>query len=219
MDLLGDPLTTRPFQTGWELTMELYPSGQCGFIDDPDCRFGNGSVWTRTWTRSDAPEPLLTLHGTMIWWHNSQPATYFCMSDCIPGQLISFDRCFAVFRAPKWLGSALSSNRCVTLLLRAVATCILLTLVTTSSSDLHLFSSVIEIPNKVGCMWVGKWSISWAALICGCRSWSGSVMVVGRQVAWRYAVYIWQPSSLAGLLHTWSPSVVLSVSSSIVKWN
>jgi len=41
--------------------MEPYPSGQCGFIDDPDRQFGNGSVWTRTRTRSDGPEPLLTL--------------------------------------------------------------------------------------------------------------------------------------------------------------
>ena len=41
--------------------MEPYPSGQFGFIDDPDPQFGNGSVWTRTRTRSDGPEPLLTL--------------------------------------------------------------------------------------------------------------------------------------------------------------
>ena len=41
--------------------MEPYPSGQFGFIDDPDCQFGNGSVWTRTRTRSDGPELLLTL--------------------------------------------------------------------------------------------------------------------------------------------------------------
>jgi len=41
--------------------MELYPIGQFGFIDDPDCRFGNSSVWTQTRTRSDGPEPLLTL--------------------------------------------------------------------------------------------------------------------------------------------------------------
>jgi len=42
--------------------MEPYPSGQFGFIDDPDRQFGNGSVWTRTRTQSDGPEPLLTLH-------------------------------------------------------------------------------------------------------------------------------------------------------------
>jgi len=41
--------------------MEPYPSGQFGFIDDPDCQFANGSVWTRTRTRSHCPEPLLTL--------------------------------------------------------------------------------------------------------------------------------------------------------------
>jgi len=61
MDPLGNPLTTRPSQTGWEFTMEQYPSRQFGIIDDPDRQFGNGSVWTRTWARSDGPELLLTL--------------------------------------------------------------------------------------------------------------------------------------------------------------
>jgi len=61
MDPLGDPLTTRSIQTGWEFIMEPYPSGQFGFIDDPDRQFGNSSVWTLTRTRSDGPEPLLTL--------------------------------------------------------------------------------------------------------------------------------------------------------------
>jgi len=61
MDPLGDQLTTGPIQTGWEFTIEPYPSRQFGFIDDPDRQFGNGSVWTRTRTRSDSPEPLLTL--------------------------------------------------------------------------------------------------------------------------------------------------------------
>ena len=64
MDPLGDPLTTRPIQTGWEFPMEPYPSGQFGFIDDPDRQFGIGSVWTRIRTQSDGPEPLLTLVGT-----------------------------------------------------------------------------------------------------------------------------------------------------------
>jgi len=41
--------------------MEPYPGGQFGFIDDPDCQFGNGSVWTRTRTQSDGLEPLITL--------------------------------------------------------------------------------------------------------------------------------------------------------------
>ena len=61
MDPLCDPLTTCPIQTGWEYTMEPYPSGQFGFIDDPYRQFGNGSVWIRTRTRSDGPEPLLIL--------------------------------------------------------------------------------------------------------------------------------------------------------------
>jgi hypothetical protein len=61
MDPLGDPLTTHSIPTGWEFTMEPYPSGQFGFIDDPDRQLGNGSVWTQTWTSSDGPEPMLTL--------------------------------------------------------------------------------------------------------------------------------------------------------------
>jgi hypothetical protein len=60
MDRLGDLLTTRPIQTGWEFTMELYLSEQFWFIDDPERQLGNGSVWTRTrtWTRSDSLEPI-----------------------------------------------------------------------------------------------------------------------------------------------------------------
>jgi hypothetical protein len=65
MDPLCDPLTTRPIQTGWEFTMEPYPSGQFGFINDQDRQFGNCSVWTQTRTRSDGPEPLLTLEVTL----------------------------------------------------------------------------------------------------------------------------------------------------------
>jgi len=61
MDTLGDQLTTRPIRTGWEFTMELYQSRQFGIIEDPDRQFRNGSVWTRTRTRSDGPELLLTL--------------------------------------------------------------------------------------------------------------------------------------------------------------
>jgi len=61
MDPLCDPLTTRPIQMGWEFTMEPYPSGQFAFIDDPDRQYGKGSVWTRTQTQSEGPEPLLTL--------------------------------------------------------------------------------------------------------------------------------------------------------------
>jgi len=62
MDPLGDPLTTRPIQTGWEFTFESYLSWRFGFIDNPDRHFDNRSVWTRTRTRRDCPDPLLTLH-------------------------------------------------------------------------------------------------------------------------------------------------------------
>jgi len=74
---LGDPLTTSPIQTGWEFTMEPYLSGQFGFIDDPDRQFGNGLVWTRTRTRSDGPEPLLT-----VFFHN--PSIYIIIISKIP---------------------------------------------------------------------------------------------------------------------------------------
>jgi hypothetical protein len=39
--------------------MEPYPSGQFGFIDDPDRQSDSGSVLTGTRTRSDGPDPLL----------------------------------------------------------------------------------------------------------------------------------------------------------------
>jgi len=66
MDPLYNPLGTRPIQTGREMSMELYPNRQFGFIDDPDRQSGSGSVPTRTRTRSDGPDPLLTLHGFHI---------------------------------------------------------------------------------------------------------------------------------------------------------
>jgi len=50
-----------PIEMGWEFTIEPYPSWRFGFIDHRDCWFGSGSVWTRTRTRSDGPELLLTL--------------------------------------------------------------------------------------------------------------------------------------------------------------
>ena len=46
--------------------MEPYPSGQFGFIDNPDRQFRNGSVWTRIRIRSDGPKPLLTVAITDI---------------------------------------------------------------------------------------------------------------------------------------------------------
>jgi hypothetical protein len=56
-----DPLTARPIQTGWEFTMEPYRSGQFGCIGNLDTQFGNGLVWIWIRTRSDGPQPLLTL--------------------------------------------------------------------------------------------------------------------------------------------------------------
>jgi hypothetical protein len=65
MNPLYNLLKTRPIQTGREMSMEPYPNGQFGFIDDPDRQSGSGSVLTRTRTRSDGPDPLLTL--IMTW--------------------------------------------------------------------------------------------------------------------------------------------------------
>jgi hypothetical protein len=68
MDPQGDPLTSRRIQMGRGCTLEPYRSGQFRFIDDPEGQFDNGSVWTRTRTRSDGPEPLLTLHDQHLGW-------------------------------------------------------------------------------------------------------------------------------------------------------
>jgi len=61
IDPLGNPLTTLPRQMGWEVTIEQYPSWLFESIDNTDCLFSNGSVWTPTRTWSDVPEPSLTL--------------------------------------------------------------------------------------------------------------------------------------------------------------
>jgi len=61
MDPLGDPLTTRPNQMGWESTREPDPSWRFGFSDNLDRQFGYRVDWTQIRTRSDGPEPLLTL--------------------------------------------------------------------------------------------------------------------------------------------------------------
>jgi len=63
MDLLGNPLTTHPIQTAWEISIEPYLSWRFGCIDNPDLQFGNGSIWTWTQTWSDGLELLLTLGG------------------------------------------------------------------------------------------------------------------------------------------------------------
>jgi len=57
MYLQMDPLElrTRPIQTGREMSIEPYPNRQFRFIDNLDRQFGDGSVPTRTRTRSDGP--------------------------------------------------------------------------------------------------------------------------------------------------------------------
>jgi len=44
------------------MSMEPYPNRLFGFINNPDRQSGSGLVPTRTRTRSDGPDPLLTLH-------------------------------------------------------------------------------------------------------------------------------------------------------------
>jgi len=75
-----DLLTTRPIQTGWEFTFELYLSWQFGFIDNPDRQFGNGLVWTRTRIWSDGPEPLLTLGVSHLLILQTQHWILYCMA-------------------------------------------------------------------------------------------------------------------------------------------
>jgi len=68
MDPLGNPITTRPIQPGWELSIEPYPCGWLGFTEEPDRQFGNGSVLPQTRIWSDGLEPLLTLHFVKYHW-------------------------------------------------------------------------------------------------------------------------------------------------------
>jgi hypothetical protein len=66
MDPLGDPLTTCPIQTGWEISSKPDLNRRSGCIDNTDRQFGNGSLQTRTRTRSDGPEPLLSLTNILV---------------------------------------------------------------------------------------------------------------------------------------------------------
>ena len=68
MDPLDNPLSTHQIQTGRVFSKEPYPNGRFGFIDNPDRQFGAGVVPTRTRTRSDGPEPLLTLISAQYKW-------------------------------------------------------------------------------------------------------------------------------------------------------
>jgi len=68
MDPLDNPLGTRRVQTGREMSMEPYPKRQCWLIDEPDRQSGSGSVPSRTRTRSDGPDLLLTLPTILSSW-------------------------------------------------------------------------------------------------------------------------------------------------------
>ena len=61
MDPLENQLRTRPIEMGTEMVIKPYPNQQFRFIGNPDRQFGDGLVPTWTRTRSDRPEPLLTL--------------------------------------------------------------------------------------------------------------------------------------------------------------
>ena len=67
MDRLGDPLTTCPVLMGSEISIDPYKSWRFGSIHNHASRFGNGLVWTQTRTRSEDPEPLLTLVRGTVW--------------------------------------------------------------------------------------------------------------------------------------------------------
>jgi len=84
MDPLGDRLTTRRIQSGCKFIIEPYPSRQFGFLDNPDHQFGNGLGSTRTRTRSDGPDPLLTqvteklmMYGDTDCWPNIPRKSYY----------------------------------------------------------------------------------------------------------------------------------------------
>jgi hypothetical protein len=61
MDPLGEPVTTRPIQTSSNIWIQPCPNWHFGCIDNPNRQFGNGSVLTRSRTRSDGPAQLLIL--------------------------------------------------------------------------------------------------------------------------------------------------------------
>ena len=69
---LGDPLTTRPIQMGWEISIEPCPIWLFWYIDNPAGQFVNGLVPTRTWTPSYGLDPMPTLdticYGCEVTW-------------------------------------------------------------------------------------------------------------------------------------------------------
>jgi len=87
MDPLYNTLGTHPIQTGREMSIEPYPNRQFGFIENPDGQSGSGSVPTRTRTRSDGPDPLLTLDRTLN-------LTTLCWSQIYSDLQLS---CFAIY--------------------------------------------------------------------------------------------------------------------------
>jgi len=66
MDPLNNPLRTRPIPMGREMSMEMYPNRQFGFIYNLDRQSGSGSDLTCSLTRSDGPDPLLTIDTTCL---------------------------------------------------------------------------------------------------------------------------------------------------------
>jgi len=60
-DTLDNPLITLWIGTGCEIYIELNLNWQFGWVDDTDLQFRANLFMTRTRTRSDGPEPLVTL--------------------------------------------------------------------------------------------------------------------------------------------------------------
>jgi len=71
IDLLDYMLTTSPIQMGWETSLAPYQNCQFGYINYPKQKLGNSRVPTRTWNRSDSPNPLLTLPPAILTAHNT----------------------------------------------------------------------------------------------------------------------------------------------------
>jgi len=83
---LGEPLTIHPIQTGWEIFIEQCPSWYFRCVDNPVHQFGSGSVVTRTQTRSDGLEPVLSLARI---WAGSVVRSVFGCTGClheVPGR-------------------------------------------------------------------------------------------------------------------------------------
>jgi len=61
MNLQMDPLTTCPYQMGWENSIEPYPNWTLSCIHNPDCQVAKSSNSIHAGPQGNGLEPLLTL--------------------------------------------------------------------------------------------------------------------------------------------------------------